>query len=862
MHESVAAYRTRLADARTQLFDSDRIRLEPLKTVRDYAQEVDLILGEIFGSQVESAVPHLGVCLVALGGYGRKELCPYSDVDILILLENGSDKACLDQAIHLFWDIGLTMGCVVRTLSECADIIGQDISTDTALLEGRYLAGQWALYEKLQSGIVKPYFEREKKNYLNEINQALREGIFSLENAIYRVEPHLKNGICCLRDCQRLLWAERVRNGVRNFRDLHIKSNYLMSQAGQLEAGYGFLMGLRAELHWLCKRRLDVLETSLQPAIAEQHGFGPDGAGRLMEQFFRTVRDIRMILLAFLEQDSSGRNIWYDVRRRLSANHLGPGIAVLDGILFSTRSHDPSVGSALWSLGVFKYAILHKATLSVELRNRLRGIVARGEAKDFRTQSMGAVFRDIMECPEPIGQAMAMMHETGLLGRLIPQFAALTCKVEYDSYHEFTIDQHTLQCFQTADAFAHDPDDHIRLLYGSLSHPLVLRLALLLHDIGKSLPGNHAHSGAVIAANVCERLGMSAEETKKTCFLVYHHLDMSDLSLSREPEDYHIREFAEVLGDKDMLDLLYLLTIADIRSVGRRTWTEWKAYQLEQLYEGTLAALHGGGKPLRDGIVTETIKREQDVSSELSLVAITDTAYLQDNTPEDRKRHRSWLMEVEGDAFRLHHEMFVGFERLTVCGSDRIGFLSDVIGCISSEGFNVLNARIYSTTDGKVLDIFHLEAPDKPRISSADRIGNLYHKWGMLSREEATADSLMRDRILRYPPEPLRLAATVPSINIGIDNSLSRLYTVVEIDTADNFGLLHKIARCFSENGINIHMARLSTRIDQAVDVFYVTDRDKMKITDLQKIEDLKGSLTDVIGEKISLGRPYILPGP
>ena len=184
------------------------------------------------------------------------------------------------------------MGCVVRTIPECADIIGQDISTDTALLESRYLTDSGSFRKTAELRVVKPHFEKEKKAYLDEIGQALREGIFSLENAIYRVEPHLKSGICCLRDCQRLLWAERVRSGVPDVSGPSRQGTIIfMSQAGKLEAGYGFITGLRAELHWLCQRRmLHVLETSLQPQIAERYGFGSAGAGRLMEQFFRTVR--------------------------------------------------------------------------------------------------------------------------------------------------------------------------------------------------------------------------------------------------------------------------------------------------------------------------------------------------------------------------------------------------------------------------------------------------------------------------------------------------------------------------------------------------------------------------------------------
>jgi [protein-PII] uridylyltransferase len=822
MRERASAYRFHLTVYRETLFGSDRSSALPLETVRAYSREIDRILREIYASMIEPEGPERSVCMVALGGYGRRELYPFSDVDILILHEGGHATEKIASAVRLFWDIGLTMGCVVRTLPECAAILGQDMATDTALLESRYLAGHRDLFQKLQRSLVQPFFEKQKKTYLDEISSALREGLFSSENSLYRVEPHLKNGVCCLRDCQRLLWAERVRNGVQDFKGLHPQSHFSSTQVARLETDYAFLMGLRIALHWLCQRRMDILETALQPMIAARCGFGSDGAGKLMEQFFKTVRDVRLLLLSFLERDLSGRNIWGIVRKRVSANQLGPGIAVLDGILFSTRSGDTRIGTAIWLMDVFKHAMVHRATLSVELRNRLRHLISHLEPRAFKSQTMGNAFRAILSCPEPFGPVVQMMHETGLLSRLIPQFDTLTCKVEYDSYHEYTMDQHILLTLQTADAFAAAPDEKIQGIYRNLKRPLLLRLALLLHDIGKAQAGDHAHNGAIIAENVCERLGLNGEETEQVRFLVYHHLDMSNLSLLREPEDQNIRQFAETLPDREALDLLYLLTIADIRSVGRRTWTDWKAFQLDQLYDRTRAILD---QP-----------RERPLMAGMDVLA---GAYLQDTLPEERARHRQWLDEMDQQDLQLHNESFAGFERLTVCGRDRMGFLSDMIGCISSEGYNILSARVYSTDDGKVLDIFNLEPPARPRLSPETRMRNMDKKWRLLAQGDITADSLVAERISKYPPEPLRISSQQPPVRVQADNSASPLCTILEISTADNFGLLHKIVRCLSENRVNIISARLSTRIDQAVDVFYVTDVSKRKMTNQARIDPI-----------------------
>ena len=840
MNKRITQYRSELAACREAIFSPDRIRLSPVETVHTYAQEVDAILRSIYDTTIAEAVPDEKVCLIALGGYGRRELCPYSDVDILILHEGGRVTEAIASAERHFWDIGLNMGCVVRTIAECNAIMGDDFASDTALLESRLLAGDRGLYERLQNTVIAPYFDKQKKIYIQEIISILREGLYSQEQSIYRVEPFLKDGVCCLRDCQRLLWAESVRNGSRTFQDLHMKSSFTSAQVTRLERDYAFLLGLRVALHQVCHHRMDVLEMALQPMVADVCGFGPHGAGRLMEKFYRTVRRIRLTLLSFLEMDLTGHNMWRDVRKRLSANRVGPGIAVLDGIMFSAKSADSIVGTPEWMLDIFKQTLLHRATLSVELRNRLRHFVSHAKKPDFKSRAIGNACLDIMKSPEPIGQTIRMMHETHILERLIPQFRELTCKVEYDSYHEYTIDQHILLTLQMADEMADDPDENIRSIYRGLKRPFLLRLALLLHDIGKSQAGEHTQTGAIMAENICDRLGLNEEESERVCFLVRRHLDMSYLSLQREMEDHNIEQFSLTLKDRENLDMLYLLTIADIRSVGQRTWTQWKALQLEQLYEKTCSVLGRSGSqalPDRGGVHPQEDRE----------LTITEDSYRLSTSPEERHEHLQWLAAVDETDILLHNEPFRGFERLTVCGHDRIGFLSNMIGCLSSEGYNILSARVYSTMDGKVLDIFNIEPPTNPRLSPAARIQNIYKKWRLLLDKETTADALVLERIRKYPPAPLRIASPQPSNRVLVDNQASPLYTIVEIDTPDNFGLLHKIARCFSNSRINIISARLSTRIDQAVDVFYITNEQGQKISGKRQLERLEKQLMDTL---------------
>jgi [protein-PII] uridylyltransferase len=829
-----AGYKAELSKKSKTHFNARRRWKASLAILHAYCRDVDKILREIYNKCIDTERTDAAFCLIALGGYGRKELWPYSDVDILILHQNQHKSAKLSRAIKLFWNIGLTMGCVVRTVSECISIIGDDLATDTAMLESRYVCGNRDLFHQLQNNCIKPYFAKNKKKYIDEISAALHDGLYSSENSLYRVEPNIKNGICTLRDCQRLLWAERVRCNARKFKDLHIKSGFSLTETKRFEANYSFLASLRMEMHLIYGQRMDVLEMDYQNIIAERCGFGEGGAGRLMEAFYKTVRDIRLSLLSFLEKDLSGKSIWRDVRRRLSAMELAPGIATLDGIIFPRHKREMNLHSAEAIIQLFKSALAYQATLSVELRNIIRQAVAGIDTEDFKSKVAGDVFLEILSWPARIGQVLLIMQETGILGKLIPPFDMMACKVEYDQYHEFTLDQHTLLALCACDELENDDEAKISCISKSIGNKLVLRLAVLLHDIGKIQPGDHSQNGSIIAENICERLGLNEEQTDQVRFLIYHHLDLSNISLLREPDDHDIAQFAGNIPSRNTLDLLYLLTIVDIRSVGPRTWTGWKAYQLEQLYDRVIRFL-------------DHHKTDGEEVGAVVAAVIPDKSYWRDNPPEDREKHRQWLAQIGETQLGLHNELFAGFERLTVCASDRVGFLSDIIGCISSEGYNILSARIYSTPDDKVLDIFHLEPPEKPRLTAQKRIAKINRKWEMIESRQATADDLVAERIKLYPLPSLRSMQQELTVDINIINADSQRCTIIEIDTADNFGLLHKIAHCFYENRVNIVSARLSTRNDRAVDAFYVTDAAKRKIIDQYAINCLVAALTHAL---------------
>jgi [protein-PII] uridylyltransferase len=822
-------YKNRLIDLRNETFIRQR-PLGGLQKVQLFSEGIDRMLAEAYALFLEKDNINKQVCLIALGGYGRGELCPYSDIDILFLHSENTNKDAIAAAVRSFWDMGLNLGCVVRSVAECGRILGDDFATDTALLQARFIAGNKRLFHQLETAIVRPYFEKTRKRFLSEIRQSVHDGIFSSDNTLYRTEPDIKNGICTLRDCQRIMWAERVLAGSRSIWDLYHLSHFGHADVAAFFAAYEFLIAVRCELHLVCGQRIDVLESGLQENIAQNLGFGASGAGSLMEAFFRAVRTVKYFALSFLEKRLESRSLLGSLRLSMSGLEVKKGIMLLDGILMPSKKGPPaSEIDPLWLVDIFRLTQVYQAFIGVELGNRMREAMQRLPAQDFRTPAVDRAFLAILSQEKGAGRVLGFMHETGVLAGLIPAFSSLTCKVEYDSLHEFTVDQHILLAMRALDELDTDADLHVRSVYMGLANKLPLRLALLLHDAGKAMPGDHVANGTIIAGEMCDRLGISEADKRTVLFLVYNHLGLSRLAFDRELDNRLVEDFAHRVGGKQNLDMLYILTVLDIRHVGSKTWTAWRASLLEIACERVRASLADPDVPARP----------------VSGTSSDSTAVFSDILPEDEEKQAAMLDNLNEKEFLAVLDTFAGFDRLSVLSFDRIGFFADITGCISSEGYNILSARATSTASGKVLDIFHLEQDGATGTPSQDRVENIKKKWRLLGEGAVTAEKLIADRMRLYPPKKERGILKEPAVLI--ENGVSDTCTVLEIEAQDRFGLLYRIARSLSSHNVNIVSARLSTRIDRAVDTFYVNGPKGEKITDTITIERIKNDLIKAV---------------
>ncbi|NLD94953.1 MAG: HD domain-containing protein [Fibrobacter sp.] len=807
--------RQQLEKVRNGCFSSPEICHDSVAAILKYGSYIDSVLITQYKRYFQN--DRSDVALVATGGYGRNELCPYSDIDLLILHEGDHTKEDIERIVRAMWDLNLPLGCVVRSVSECVQILGEDIATDSSLLDTRLIAGSNELYKKLIKKAIEPSFRKRKHWFLKEIEESLKDGVLSADTSLYTVEPHLKNGVCTLRDCQRIIWGYRVSEQLYTQYSRNHISLFEKNGMESLHAAYVTLLKIRCALHMTSCTRLDILEFSQQMLVAEYIGLGENNPGELMEIFFRTVMSIKQHVLRYLEQHGNMNKLAHIVRWYFSSVKVGNDIVLLDGYLSYLNTAKCS-HSIEWIMDVYSLSIHYQAFPSSRLENKIREIVSALQFTNVDYSAISNKFIELVSLKEPISKVFRSMYETGFLELLFPELLSIKCKVEYDSYHEFTVDQHTIHALSVIDSIANEKDPLISAVHKAIDDLFVLRMAVLFHDIGKPLGSNHAETGAVIAKNACDRLGVDEKKRDTITFLIEHHLELSMLAFRREPEDHTIEEFADTLQNQHTLDLLFMLTIVDIRSVGRKTWTVWKGIQLFDVYNRIKHCI-SGNPHFR-----------------------TNEERIQDNLTKDMKKYASMFERLnKTTGVCIEVEKYTGFERLIVCGYDRLFFFADLAGCLSSEGYNILSAQI-STLQDKVFDIFFVEPDTVIRINPEQHIQNIYRKWECVVKRQLTTRQILDERYRAYPPRPIRKCLN-GTTTVHIDNKISREFTVIEIRTDDRFGLLYTVAQALSQMNVNIVSAKLSTRVSQAVDVFYVYSDRKQKIENIEMIHEIRNTL-------------------
>ncbi len=829
------------------------------RIVQGISDSIDALLRRLFSDDLMQAGRNLAI--IAVGGYGRREMCPHSDLDVLFLYDDfDAVEDIIQKMVRDLWDAGFDVGHSVRSIKDCIKFMKDDHVTAATLLEARFLAGSEHLMRLFQEKVLSRYCKSHTEKFVNAKLDCLTHSIEGEGRTIYVTQPHLKEGAGCLRDIQHILWIERLRRNVKDLEDIASHGGFSFEEVRKLEKAYSFYLRLRCELHFVTKLKQDILEHESQVAIAKNLGYITsddheeiqEGLGAMMREYYLHARNVRRFSRFYLESKSRGQRFLDKLRHRLFSTKRIDDMSVVDGYLY--MGDEPNLESeelANRVFEIFSIAQVKAVDLSHSTRDWIRRRLAETPEDFSRLAVANQSFLWILQRGRNAGKILTRMHEVGALSKILPEFEGLNGLVTFDGHHQFSVDEHTLRTLRELDRIETRedyPEPEFQEVLRRIDDRLPLRVALLLHDIGKSQEGAHDAKGTEAAVVICERLGFNEEMIEVVEFLVYRHLVMFQYSQRinlSDPET--ISSFAKLVGNAANLDMLYLLTYIDIKSVGGGTWTSWKGAQLSELYNATRAYFEKGELVQRD---LREILIASDVAPELIDKIVEHCrlmhapGYERETIPERMAAHVELVEEfLKAEVTQIHFEDVLGITQLTFCKRDQVHLFCDLTGLLLSEGLNILGARIHSREDGVVLDIFNVSPADDLRIPMSQRVENLRKKLKRIHEDGISVEEILKEGQRRYTRGQYRKPLLPPKVKII--NDVSEEYSVIEVHSGDRPGLLHDLSIIFDRYGLNIQMARVSTMMDRARDVFHVSEAKGGKIINLLRLRELEDSLKE-----------------
>ncbi len=807
------------------------------------------------------------LALIGVGGYGRGEMAPFSDVDLLFLTPykiTAWAESVIESMLYILWDLKLKVGHASRTIRECIKLGGEDFTIRTALLEHRYLAGDTALAQKLEQKLRTDLFKGSGREFV-EAKLAERELRHRKQGQRYMVEPNVKEGKGGLRDLQSLFWIAKYVHGVRDAAELVQMGVFTEDEFRGFVAAEDFLWAVRGHLHLLSGRPVEQLTFDMQVQVAEAMGYEDTKARRGVEVFMQDyflhateVGDLTRIFLTKMEADHVKADPLLDriFRRKPKVKEGYVVVHNRIGIENSTEF----LKDKLNMLRIFEEALrtgmlIHPDAMRL-IKSNLKQIDD-GMREDPEAQR---IFFDLLLKHGNPERALRRMNELGVLGAFIPEFKHIIAMMQFNMYHSYTVDEHIIQCIVNLSQIERgDLTENLPVASSILKKGVdrkVLYTALLLHDIGKGRQEDHSILGAQMARKIAPRLGLNKADTDTVEWLIRYHLLMSDMAQKRDIADPRtVRDFAKAVQTVKRLDLLCVLTVCDIRGVGPTTWNNWKAVLIRALYRQTKRALETGLEDLNRenrGVEAKRALREalsdwprKDLQVE---IARHYDPYWQGLHVTAQKVFAEMLRDVKDDEIRidLHPDEDRDATRALFVMADHPGIFARLAGALALVGANVVDARSYTTKDGMVTDAFWIQdAEGNPYdVSRLPRLRRMIERT--LRGEVVTREAMKsRDKVKKR-----ERAFKVPT-HITFDNEGSEIYTIIEVDTRDRPGLLYDLARTLAASNVYIANAVIATYGEQVVDTFYVKDMFGLKYYSETKQRTLERRLRTAIDEGV-----------
>ncbi|RYD55464.1 MAG: [protein-PII] uridylyltransferase [Sphingomonadales bacterium] len=800
--------------------------------------------------------------LLAVGGYGRGEMAPHSDIDIAFLTPwkvTGWSEQVIESMLYSLWDMQLKVGHSSRSLDEMVRQAKSDVTVRTALLEARYVWGDTDLYEEA-SRRFKAEIQQDSARAFIADKLAEREARHKrMGDSRYVVEPNIKEGKGGLRDLHTLFWIGKYAYNVREPAELVEAGLLTAHEYRQFRRAENFLWAVRCQLHLLTDRAEDRLTFDVQREIAERMRYsdrpGKSKVERFMHFYFlqaKMVGDLTGVFLAHLDEKFAARGSRFGLPTLFRSPRKLKGFTLDRGRLALPRdsffAEDPVRLIELFQLADLHALEIHPLAMRAAARDAKRVDDVRDDPR------ANALFLDVLTSPRDPETVLRWMNESGVFGRFVPEFGRVVAQMQFDMYHHYTVDEHSIRAIGLLAQIEKGElkEDHPLAsgIFEQVVSRRVLYCAVLLHDIAKGRGGDHSVLGAEIAERLCPRLGLSAAETETVAWLVRWHLLMSATAFKRDLSDFKtILDFAEHVQSPERLRLLLILTIVDIRAVGPGVWNGWKRQLLGDLFELSEEVLRLGHK--QKGRTERVMAKQAALAEMLDWNDARMAAFKKRTTepywiaePLDVLERNARQVDAAGDA-SLSVEAQVYPERgatlVTVYASDHPGLFYRIAGAIHVAGGNIIDARIHTTRDGMALDNFLVQDP----------LGRPFDGDQQLQRiKTSIADALanrskLSERLKSRPLPRLRADAFNIEPNVLIDNKASNRFTVIEVNARDRPALLYHLAHALFQSKVTIHSAHVATYGERAVDTFYLTDLIGDKIESAARLKAIERRLLD-----------------
>jgi [protein-PII] uridylyltransferase len=807
------------------------------------------------------------LAIVAVGGYGRREMAPYSDVDLLFLTPYKRTpwaERAVEYLLYLLWDMGMKVGHATRSVSEMIAMSKDDLTIRTSFLESRLLQGDGPTFAEAKFKFDNDVITPTKADFIQQKLQEREQRHEKMGDSRFQVEPNIKEGKGGLRDLQTLYWIAKYVYGVEEIKELVGKGIFTADEYRAFRQAETFLWNVRCHLHYLSGRAEERLTFATQTDLAENLHYvdrgGQRGVERFMKHYFlmaKRVGDLTHIFIAHLAQEHEKKPL---IRLpRLRRKKLKEDGLEVEGRWVKASEVDYFEQDPVRLLTIFKVMDdsgldIHPDTLRLIRRNR-RALTAKVRKDPYANEAFMACLASKRD-PERV---LRRMNETGIFGRFVPDFGKIVAQMQFDMYHHYTVDEHTIRAIGLLSQIERGLQEEEHPISTILLPKIVMRRALyvavLLHDIAKGRGGNHSILGEAIAKKLCPRLGMTPAETQTVAWLVRQHLLMSHFAFKRDLSDPKtITNFVAEVQSPERLRMLLVLTVVDIKAVGPKVWNGWKGQLLGELFSQAQDVLIAGHASVdRTGRVEKqkTAARSRltdwtDAQFDTFANDLPDTYWLSE--PIDLVISNAMMMQQAGGQegavlCRWSTDETGSVTYFSVYAADHPGIFYRIAGAICYAGANIAGAKIHTTTNGMALDNFLLQTDEGDPFDDPERLKRVEQRV-----QEALKGKLrLQDQLGKPAAIPSKVENFEVEPVVLVDNNASNRFTVIEVNALDRPALLYRITRVLFHSKVTVHSAHIATYGERAVDVFYITDLLGQKVTNTNRIRALERRVLDVL---------------